>query len=697
MFNRVNRYIYKGKVQAALREMEGMVEQGKMYLVENINHRRFLTACSTKRATEEAVRFVQLLDSKDPRVYNMLMSTCVRGKDVNGAFQAWDMMRAEGLKPGKIFYSNLINACAQANQANRAFEVFQNMLNDGVKPDQITFCILINSCARELRKRKNRRQQLVLVERAFHVLDDMKSMRVRPDAHIYNALLACCARTGLKTRALSIYQQMLDEGIPSNAATYLALMDAHIAANDCEGALEIFENVQPRILGFKSGKEQLYNSAIHACQHLRDFDRALGLYSKMKADCILPDPVLFATLMKAAAETGNIDKTADILSEMKIAEVGPSVSNYSTLIGIHAKNSDYEKAQETYDEMIAHNIKPTVVVMNSLAHAYAKSGMVRETFEIVEEMKSEGLSPNSITCSVLLSSCYHGREIEKAFEVYNEARQQGMQVNESCTHILILIANRVLKSLRESPILHGTPGGTSSHHLQAIQSQRQAWAARAVSLYHEAVNNGVHPSLESLSLLFGCLRLPRHKMDGFSTSSTEGAGLFESRALFLYEDASSRGMVPAISVDAEQTFNLEKLPPVVGQVLTLCLIRRLYKEKGVSIGGFRCRNIVFEFPPVAEAKRVKKHKETVEGNPEPHVNYVGASVVNILRRMSVPFEGSQHEGYVRMNGAALDRWLKSSSGREVIGQQDLSYHGLNDIYKSIHKQNEKIRTSSYHL
>ena len=66
---------------------------------------------ATPKAVRQALRFVHILPRAYAQLqtYNMVVTVCIRAKDMASALQAADMLRSTGRKPDAFLYTNLIS------------------------------------------------------------------------------------------------------------------------------------------------------------------------------------------------------------------------------------------------------------------------------------------------------------------------------------------------------------------------------------------------------------------------------------------------------------------------------------------------------------------------------------------------------------------------------------------------------------
>ena len=74
-------------------------------------------------------------------------------------------MKRLGMKPDTVMYTSIITACAAKGDSNHAFDIFNTMKEENVRPNEFTFTALINACCQEMRWLKRSMATDVTVER----------------------------------------------------------------------------------------------------------------------------------------------------------------------------------------------------------------------------------------------------------------------------------------------------------------------------------------------------------------------------------------------------------------------------------------------------------------------------------------------------------------------------------------------------
>ncbi len=109
-----------------------------------------------ERRPNEDVEFSYINTSQEIRrdvaTYNMLIDYCWKKGDMKMAFQMWEEMKKEGIKPDTRTYSSLITSCLRTEKPEKAvprtFSLLEIMREDNVKPNKILFDAWINELIR---------------------------------------------------------------------------------------------------------------------------------------------------------------------------------------------------------------------------------------------------------------------------------------------------------------------------------------------------------------------------------------------------------------------------------------------------------------------------------------------------------------------------------------------------------------------
>jgi len=121
----------------------------------------------------------------------------------------------------------VINACAQAGDAPKALELLSTMEGMGLRPDEITMNSVLKAICRSKRSSFSCQDHFVSTE--------MRSRGFMPDRFSYFELLLSCTRLhGGETRAASMFDALLADGVDPASPNLLKLLQQSLGAGNYE-------------------------------------------------------------------------------------------------------------------------------------------------------------------------------------------------------------------------------------------------------------------------------------------------------------------------------------------------------------------------------------------------------------------------------------------------------------------------------
>ncbi|KAH9537900.1 hypothetical protein CY35_16G076200 [Sphagnum magellanicum] len=657
-----------------------------------MNHLRFYQACKNQGAVKEAIRYTRLLQSSSTlQIYNMLLSVCRHARDTDGALRVLAMLESTGLKADCIFYTSLISACAKAGKVDLVFQIFHEMEAAGIEANVHTFAAMIDGCARAGQ-----------LPKAFGVYGIMISKNVKPDRVIFNTLINACGRAGAVERAFDVLSDMKAEATPvkPDHVTYGALIAACARGGQVDRALEVYKTMRANRI---QGTPECYTAAVHACSQKGDLDAALSLYDDLKKDGVQPDEVFFSALIDVAGHSGQLDQAFSILQEMKRLGMKPGAVVYSSLMGVCSNLGNCNRAQELYKEIQATGLRPTVSTFNALMTTLCGVRQLKNALHVLEDMRKSGEAPNQISYSILLSACLKEEEPELAIELYRTARAAGVTPSiVMCDSITGLCLQHIQKSAPPPQILSSicpVPAGSSNN------APHEHWAAWALAVYRQTLGAGIVPTVESLSQLLGCLRTPEvpepnyfdDRVVAFLGQSwpasprhvVDGCGVYDPRALALFEEAAALGVVPTFSFTAGPIIVHAETMPVFA--VEVCLLTLLKSLKHRHAAGARLPSVT-----VTYLLEKKEHFTSKGGQKIMNVaGRTGQAVTALLRRLRLKFQGHESSGEIHITVLAIRKWLQPNSTPQSFNpafmHSEVNSSPYHQLVKNLSDQQRAIR------
>ncbi|GBG66626.1 hypothetical protein CBR_g66762 [Chara braunii] len=682
-----------------------------------VSHKAFLLECKKKKAVSEALRFVRLLKKPPLQVFSLALSVCAAAADVDNALKVFaDAVRAEH-RPDCILYTALISTCAKAGRLELAFKIYHEMEGAGLDPNVKTYGALIDGCARAGQMTK-----------AFGVYGIIQTKGLNPDRVVFNTLINACSRAGAVDRAFEVHEDMKVAGIEANAVTLGTLMDACARVGDLQRALQVYKWMR------QGGERmratcRAFTTAVHACSASGDLRQALSIYNDMKRAGVRPDQVFFSALIDVAGHAGELDVAFGFLEDMQRMGLQADAVVNSALMGVCARAArgeggeggevGRERGLALYAKLKADGVTCSTSTFNSLIKLHGTAGNLDMAVATLEEMRASGVQPNQITYDLLLSACARQGEADRAFALYAAARSEGIRpFLSACADLISLTLMQIRKGA--PPPKSGTFSLGQTSWDASEKPAHQQWAARSLAVYRETLAAGVTPTKPVLSMLMGCVKIPDspycatwglsegmlgdtpadqqryYALNGFPTISTpetstahrinkrsnrrnrpaqgssggDGLGLYDRKAVSLYEEAAAMGLVPQFScLTGSIVVDMTDMPAHLAEVCVLALLKscRRRRTSGLDSGGVKTVTL----------QLAVENRSSVVGGKNTTVRIAGRSaqaVTALLRKLHLSFQGSASTGTIRLNGGTIMRWLdpnkdqvRSAAGYQVPG------------------------------
>lgn len=346
--------------------------------------------------------------------YCSLMTGYAKHRLVKEAFEVFEAMLSEGIKPTLVAYNILIHACAKSGlRINRAVQLYAQMKENEVEPDGITFNSMINACVRG-----------GLLEEALLVFQEMKDSDCSPNVVTYSILIDALGKNGRLEDAAKVFQEMKEYGHDPNAWTYNALIRAYGKAGKLRVAVGVYKDMET------AGLEPdlfTYNTVLNLYGQEGYMEEAEGLLDQMQRKGCTPDRVTYNILLDSYSKGGHLSKAMRVLETMRGVGCSPDLYTYTILLDACSKSGSVEEAQRMFQDLKAAGHTPNLVAFSAMINAYGRKGKWREAEQMWTEMRASGCRPNAITYCGLINAYAQQGDYISARSVFNEMVRVGVQ------------------------------------------------------------------------------------------------------------------------------------------------------------------------------------------------------------------------------------------------------------------------------
>jgi len=168
-------------------------------------------------------------------------STIVKGfcnaGNLDRALKVLDDMKSVGKHaPDEVMYNSLLAGCAKEHRADDALQLLNDMKTYNVAPSNYTLSMLVKLMGRCRR-----------INQAFTMLEDIsKEYGLKINIQVYTCLIQGCFNAGQASKAVSLFEKILQEGLTPDSMTYTVLVRGCVQGGLLDKAAELARSAYGR-------------------------------------------------------------------------------------------------------------------------------------------------------------------------------------------------------------------------------------------------------------------------------------------------------------------------------------------------------------------------------------------------------------------------------------------------------------------
>lgn len=339
-------------------------------------------------------------------------------------------------RPDVHCWSSMIQAYHHHKQSNQAVLLFYEMQQTGTQPNQITFLAAISACGElgDLEKammlhklvKDYNLQQVVAVQTALLTMftkcgsiqtaaEVFSSIQFR-DITAWNAMLSAYVQVSDGKSALTLFNQLLVQGVQADSITYLLIFTACGLVKDLSTAKKYHKRLQHDI----GDNVPVHNALINMYSNCGSLEDACLVFDTMKQR----DTGSWNSIMEACRKHQQPSQTIELFYQMQ-QHLQPDVVTFLCVNAACADTRDATTAKQLCNAALNSCFVKNLQVQNSLINMLSECGLVNNAYEIFCGMKQKDL----LSYGTMISSfIVHGQE-QQATALLEDMKQRDMQPN----------------------------------------------------------------------------------------------------------------------------------------------------------------------------------------------------------------------------------------------------------------------------
>lgn len=306
--------------------------------------RRYWDAAKINRSVGAVKRFLaQQPDEADEVLFNALLDTHCRMKDIAGLESTFNTMRTLKIEPSHVTLGILVKAYGQACDIKSVLRLWDEMQDQRQQANAVTYGCMINACVRCGQNQK-----------AVEIFEEMKSLKKHCNTILYTTLIKGYGNEKDIKNALRLFAEMQQENVPYNTIAYNSIIDVCIKCSDVSAAEEIFSEmllpdspVQPDLI--------TYSTLLKGYCQVGNLDKALQVAETIKACGLRCDELVYNTLMDGCVKANDLSAGVGLFAEMMQNGMKPSSITHSIFLRLYQRNGYKGNAGDAVAQLYQHH------------------------------------------------------------------------------------------------------------------------------------------------------------------------------------------------------------------------------------------------------------------------------------------------------------------------------------------------------
>ncbi|CAN4080016.1 unnamed protein product [Withania somnifera] len=306
----------------------------------------------------------------------------------------------------------------------RRLDCVQELLDEmcssvGSTPDDDTFVTIVRGLGRAR-----------MIKQVIKIPELVSKFEKKPTLKLYNSILDVLVKEDIDIAREFYRKKMMGTGIQGDDYTYGILMKGLCLTNRIGDGFKLLQVMKTRGV---MPNTVIYNTLMHALCKNGKVGRARSLMRELAE----PSDATFNILTSAYCGEGNLVQALVMLEKSFSKGYIPDVITVTKVVELLCNKGRASEAVEVLEKVEERGGIVDVVAYNTLIYGFCRLGKARVGCCLLKEMESKGCLPNRDTYNGLISGLCDSKMLDLALDMFNEMKRVGINWNFVTYNILI--------------------------------------------------------------------------------------------------------------------------------------------------------------------------------------------------------------------------------------------------------------------
>ncbi|EPS71960.1 hypothetical protein M569_02796 [Genlisea aurea] len=382
---------------------------------------------------KDARKIFELLEAKDVVSWNSLINAYSIVGDVHEVLKLFRKMTTENIEPDQQTFGSLVSAIASQGNLQAGRVVHGKVITYGfashkhVETSLITFlsrCGKVDDALQIFNRAVDKDAVFFTAmisglvrndstSRALRVFQQMLDSRLMPSTVTIACVLAACAQLGSRRLGISIHGYTLRRQLDVDIPVQNSLVTMYAKCGLLEKSFAVFSTIE-------GGDTVSWNAIVAGYAQNGYLEKALNFFHAMRLSQRRPDSVTVVSLLQVCASVGAYHQGKWIHNYILRSCLGPCIKVDTALVDMYAKCGDLVSARECFNRMPRHDS----VSWSTIISGYGSHGKGIAALEMFSGYLQSGLTPNDVVFLSALYACSHSGLFQNAMMLFESMKDE---------------------------------------------------------------------------------------------------------------------------------------------------------------------------------------------------------------------------------------------------------------------------------
>ncbi|KAM3362554.1 pentatricopeptide repeat-containing protein, mitochondrial [Capsicum galapagoense] len=254
-------------------------------------------------------------------------------------------------------------------------------------------------------------------EHARKLFEEMPNLKCQRTVFAFNALLEAHARAEKYDLIKELFRQLPEElSIKPDVVSYNTLIKALWKTGSLDSAVSVMDEMENQ--GIKPDKVT-FNTLLSAYNESKRFSEAEDLWALMQKKNVVVDVGGYTVRLRGLVANNQVNEAIELFEEMGKKDIIPNAICYNVMIKMYVDDGNWEEAKRWYVKMVENGRYPDKATLEMLIHLACEKDILDFALELCKKAIDSKVPLRKATMQRVVNALAEHSKLDDAKELVN--------------------------------------------------------------------------------------------------------------------------------------------------------------------------------------------------------------------------------------------------------------------------------------